>query len=42
MTTHKEPSREALVAVRGTRSYYHNNAVFGWSVAADGAVRHAA
>ncbi|GBU19443.1 MULTISPECIES: sulfite dehydrogenase [Methylobacterium] len=41
-TGYVQPSREALVAVRGTRSYYHNNAVFGWSVAADGAVRHAA
>ena len=41
-TGYVQPSREALVAVRGTRSFYHNNAVFGWSVGANGAVTYAA
>ncbi|GJE28146.1 sulfite dehydrogenase [Methylobacterium organophilum] len=41
-TGYVQPSRDALVSVRGTRSYYHNNAVFGWSVAQGGAVTHAA
>ncbi|MEA1834965.1 sulfite dehydrogenase [Methylobacterium durans] len=41
-TGYVQPAREALVGVRGTRSYYHNNAVFGWAVAAGGAVIHAA
>ncbi len=41
-TGYVQPTREALVAVRGTQSYYHNNAIFGWCVASDGGVSHAA
>ncbi|MGN7126157.1 sulfite dehydrogenase [Methylorubrum thiocyanatum] len=41
-TGYVQPSREALVSVRGTQSYYHNNAVFGWSVGPSGAITYAA
>jgi sulfane dehydrogenase subunit SoxC len=37
-----QPSREALVAVRGLNSNYHCNAIQGWRVASDGAVVDAA
>ncbi|GJD75150.1 sulfite dehydrogenase [Methylobacterium goesingense] len=40
-TGYVQPDRAALVAVRGTQSFYHNNATFGWQVAADGGVSHA-
>lgn len=40
-TGYVQPARAALVSVRGTQSFYHNNAVFGWRVAADGGVSHA-
>lgn len=40
-TGYVQPDRAALVAVRGTQSFYHNNATFGWRVAADGGVSHA-
>lgn len=41
-TGYVQPTRDTLVAIRGTQSSYHNNAVFGWQVAAGGAVSHAA
>jgi sulfane dehydrogenase subunit SoxC len=36
-----QPSKEALVAVRGTKSQYHFNGIVGWKVGADGGVTHA-
>ena len=35
-----QPTRAALIAVRGTRSSYHNNAIQGWRIARDGAVEN--
>jgi len=40
-TGYVQPSREALMAVRGANSYYHYNAIHGWKIGVDGAVRHA-
>jgi len=37
-TGYVQPTREALVAVRGYNSNYHNNAIQIWKVAADGSV----
>jgi sulfane dehydrogenase subunit SoxC len=37
-TGYEQPSREALTAVRGFNSNYHNNAVQLWKVAADGRI----
>ena len=36
-----QPTREALVEVRGLNSNYHNNAIKTWKIAADGAVSNA-
>ena len=35
-----QPTRAALLAVRGTQSSYHNNAIQGWRVRPDGAVEN--
>jgi sulfane dehydrogenase subunit SoxC len=35
-----QPSREALVEVRGLNSQFHNNCITVWKVAADGGVRN--
>ena len=35
-----QPTREALVAARGRRSFYHYNAITSWAVTARGAVLH--
>ena len=35
-----QPTRAALIAVRGTRSSYHNNAIQGWRVRPDGMVEN--
>ncbi len=35
-----QPTRDALIAVRGTRSSYHNNAIQGWRIALDGTVEN--
>jgi sulfane dehydrogenase subunit SoxC len=35
-----QPTREALVEVRGMNSDYHNNCLKAWRVAADGSVTH--
>ena len=35
-----QPTRAALIAVRGTQSSYHNNAIQGWRVRPDGAVEN--
>ena len=37
-TGYDQPTRDALIAVRGTRSSYHNNAIQSWRIAADGRV----
>lgn len=39
-TGNVQPTRGALVAVRGTQSSYHNNAIQGWRVRPDGAVEN--
>jgi sulfane dehydrogenase subunit SoxC len=41
-TGYRQPTREALVAARGTNSIYHFNGIYGWQVAAGGSVRHVA
>ena len=41
-TGYVQPSRDELVAVRGTGSIYHYNGITRWRVAADGAVTYAA
>ena len=41
-TGYIEPSREALVAVHRTRSFWYDDAVFAWSAGAGRAVTHAA
>ena len=40
-TGYTQPTREALVAVRGMNSDYHNNCQKAWKVAADGSVTNA-
>ncbi len=40
-TGYVQPTREALIAVRGLRSNYHNNGIQSWRVHADGTVRNA-
>ncbi|MFN8559780.1 MAG: sulfite dehydrogenase [Dehalococcoidia bacterium] len=40
-TGYVQPTRQQLVAVRGTRSIYHYNGITGWRVAPDGAVTYA-
>ena len=35
-----QPTRDALVAARGTRSSYHNNAIQGWKIRSDGRVEN--
>ena len=37
-TGYVQPTREALVAVRGTNSIYHYNGIRFWKVRADGTV----
>lgn len=37
-TGYRQPTREELVAVRGTNSYYHYNAVQSWKIDEDGRV----
>jgi sulfane dehydrogenase subunit SoxC len=40
-TGYVQPTRAALVAVRGVNSYYHYNGIQSWRVGADGEVRNA-
>jgi sulfane dehydrogenase subunit SoxC len=40
-TGHVQPTLAELVKVRGLNSIYHNNAIQGWKVAADGSVQNA-
>ena len=37
-TDYTQPPLTDLIAVRGTNSYYHNNAIQTWKVAADGKI----
>jgi sulfane dehydrogenase subunit SoxC len=39
-TGYVQPTREALIAVRGTNSIYHYNGIKFWRVRADGSVSH--
>ena len=39
-TKYVQPTREALIAARGTNSIYHYNGIKVWSVRADGTVTH--
>jgi sulfane dehydrogenase subunit SoxC len=40
-TGYVQPTHQALLAARGPNFYYHYNAIYPWSVAADGSVSHA-
>ncbi len=40
-TGYVQPSRSQLVAVRGLNSYYHNNSIQSWQIAAGGEVTNA-
>lgn len=40
-TGYVQPTRDALIAARGVRSSYHNNAIQTWRVAPDGQVENA-
>ena len=40
-TGYLQPTRTELVAVRGVRSYYHNNAIQSWKVTKEGQVENA-
>lgn len=40
-TGYVQPSREALIKVRGTRSFYHFNAIQSWRVTGEGHVQNA-
>ena len=39
-TGYVQPTRDALIAARGVRTGYHNNAIQSWNVAADGTVEN--
>lgn len=39
-TGYRQPSRDALIAVRGTQSSYHYNGIQSWKVGPDGLVRN--
>ena len=39
-TGYTQPTREELIAARGLRSGYHNNAIQGWKVSPDGTVEN--
>ncbi len=39
-TGYVQPTRNALIAVRGLHSVYHNNAIQSWYIAHDGSVRN--
>ena len=36
----KQPTRNELLALKGSNAYYHFNAINSWSVDQDGGVRH--
>lgn len=39
-TGYQQPTLQALIKVRGTNSYYHNNAIQTWKIDEDGQVRN--
>ncbi len=39
-TGYVQPTRDALIAARGVRSVYHNNAIQSWRIARDGTVEN--
>jgi sulfane dehydrogenase subunit SoxC len=39
-TGYVQPTRNALIAIRGLHSVYHNNAIQSWYIARDGSVRN--
>ena len=39
-TGYRQPTREALIKVRGLHSSYHYNGIQSWKIAADGSVRN--
>lgn len=39
-TGYVQPTRERLVALRGTHGYFHYNAIVSWSVSQEGEIRH--
>ena len=39
-TGYTQPTRDVLVAARGNRPGYHNNAICSWGIAANGEVKH--
>ena len=39
-TGYTQPTRDALIAARGLRSTYHNNAIQSWKIATDGTVEN--
>jgi sulfane dehydrogenase subunit SoxC len=39
-TGYVQPTRERLVALRGTHGYFHYNAIVSWSVSEEGEIRH--
>lgn len=39
-TGYRQPTREALIKVRGVHSSYHYNGIQSWKIAADGSVRN--
>ena len=40
-TGYVQPTRDALIAARGAKTIYHNNAITNWAVAETGEVKHA-
>ncbi len=41
-TGYRQPTHAELIRARGVNFYYHYNAIYPWSIAADGSVTHAA
>lgn len=39
-TGYVQPTRDALIAARGTNAFYHNNAISSWSLADSGELNH--
>ena len=39
-TGYRQPTQEELIAVRGTNSFYHNNAIQAWVIDKEGNVHH--
>ena len=39
-TGYVQPTRDALIAARGTKQFYHFNGIASWSIADTGEVTH--